>query len=133
MLDRDRSSTLFRPAAGFPVIAVTGPRQSGKTTLVKDLFPEKPYVSLEDPEERAFAEDDPKGFPARFHEDAIFNEAQRRPALFSWLQGLVDTDRQPGGVARRSTSGDERRTLSMWDWPVGCSAFAMKRPWPFTP
>ncbi|WP_111655446.1 ATP-binding protein [Isoalcanivorax indicus] len=96
MLERDLSSTLLRLAAGFPVIAVTGPRQSGKTTLVKDLFPEKPYVSLEDPEERAFAEDDPKGFLARFHEGAIFDEAQRWPALFSWLQGLVDADRQPG-------------------------------------
>ncbi len=90
------SSTLQRLATSFPVITVTGPRQSGKTTLVRDLFSEKPYVSLEDPSERLFAEDDPKGFLARFEKGAIFDEAQRWPDLFSYLQGMVDNDRQPG-------------------------------------
>ena len=90
------TSTLQRLATSFPVITVTGPRQSGKTTLVRDLFSEKPYVSLEDPSERLFAEDDPKGFLARFEKGAIFDEAQRWPDLFSYLQGMVDEDRQPG-------------------------------------
>lgn len=96
MLDRQLAPTLLRLSASFPVIAVTGPRQSGKTTLVRALFPDKSYVSLEDPIERSFAEEDPRGFLARFVAGAIFDEAQRWPDLFSHLQGLVDKDRQPG-------------------------------------
>lgn len=96
MFPRALASTLDRLAKVFPVIAVTGPRQSGKTTLVKARFPDKPYVSLEDPIERAFAQEDPRGFLARFKGGAIFDEAQRWPELFSFLQGLVDEDRQPG-------------------------------------
>ena len=96
MLDRDLSATLKRLSASFPVVAVTGPRQSGKTTLVRALFADKPYVSLEDPMERAFAEEDPRGFLARFADGAIFDEAQRWPDLFSWLQGMVDEQRSPG-------------------------------------
>jgi hypothetical protein len=83
-------------ARTFPVLAVTGARQSGKTTLVRQLFPDKPYVSLENPSEHAFANEDPKGFLARFPDGAIFDEAQRWPDLFSWLQGLVDEDRRAG-------------------------------------
>jgi len=56
------------------------------------LFKDKPYVSLEDPQERAFAEEDPKGFLKRFEKGAIFDEAQRWPDLFSHLQGMVDQD-----------------------------------------
>ena len=96
MLERELSSTLRRLSAHFPIVAVTGPRQSGKTTLARALFADKPYVRLEDPMERAFAEEDPRGFLARFSEGAVFDEAQRWPDLFSWLQGLVDADRTPG-------------------------------------
>lgn len=96
MIPRSLTATLNRLAASFPVVAITGPRQSGKTTLSKAVFPEKPYVSLEDPAERSFAEEDPKGFLARFGNGAIFDEAQRWPDLFSYLQGMVDEDRSPG-------------------------------------
>jgi len=83
-------------AASFPVLAITGPRQSGKTTLARHQFADKPYVSLEDPVERAFANEDPRGFLARFTQGAVFDEAQRWPDLFSHLQGMVDADRRPG-------------------------------------
>lgn len=96
MLDRHLTSTLYRLAATFPIVAITGPRQSGKTTLVRAIFTEKPYVSLEDPIERSFAQEDPRGFLARFAKGAIFDEAQRWPDLFSYLQGMVDADRTAG-------------------------------------
>jgi predicted AAA+ superfamily ATPase len=82
--------TLLRLARGFPVLALTGPRQSGKTTLARSVSPLKPYVSLENPDERDFAESDPKRFLLRFPEGAILDEAQRCPQLLSWLQGVVD-------------------------------------------
>jgi predicted AAA+ superfamily ATPase len=72
------------------VIAVTGPRQSGKTTLARALFADKAYVSLENPDEHAFAERDPRAFLNRFASGAILDEVQRCPHLLSWLQGLVD-------------------------------------------
>ena len=96
MLDRHLAPVLLRLAGTFPIVAVTGPRQSGKTTLVRAVFAAKPYVSLEDPAERAFAAEDPRGFLGRFADGAIFDEAQRWPDLFSYLQGLVDADRRPG-------------------------------------
>ncbi len=96
MLARILSATLKRLAAAFPIVAITGPRQSGKTTLSRACFADKPYVSLEDPIERTFAEEDPRGFLARFEGGAIFDEAQRWPDLFSHLQGMVDADRRPG-------------------------------------
>lgn len=71
-------------------MAITGPRQSGKTTLAKWVFKDKPYVSLENPDEREFAQTDPKRFLARFANGAVLDEVQRCPELLSWLQGLVD-------------------------------------------
>lgn len=93
---RELQATLNRLALQFPVTVVTGPRQSGKTTLTRQTFPDKPYVSLEDPTELAFAQSDPRGFLQRYAAGAIFDEAQRWPDLFSYLQGLVDQDRVPG-------------------------------------
>jgi predicted AAA+ superfamily ATPase len=90
MIPRTASSTLERLAKGFPVVALTGPRQSGKTTLAKSVFKEKPYVSLENPDEREFALRDPKRFLQRFPSGAILDEVQRCPELLSWLQGWVD-------------------------------------------
>lgn len=105
---RDLSFTLQRMAQQFPVVAVTGPRQSGKTTLVRQLFGDKPYVSLEDPVELTFARTDPRGFLQRFARGAVFDEAQRWPDLFSHLQGLVDADRTPG---RFVLTGSQQFTL----------------------
>lgn len=93
---RDLASTLERLAQQFPVIAMTGPRQSGKTTLARQVFAGKPYVSLEDPTELSYAQADPRGFLDRYAQGAIFDEAQRWPDLFSYLQGMVDEERSPG-------------------------------------
>lgn len=96
MIPRSAATSLQRLAQGFPIVALTGPRQSGKTTLAKAVFPQKPYVSLENPDEREFAERDPKGFLGRFQGGAILDEVQRCPALLSWLQGVVDERRIMG-------------------------------------
>ena len=96
MIYRKLTATLQRLAKTFPVIAITGPRQSGKTTLAKAVFADKPYITLEDPAERAFAFEDAKGFLHRFRDGAIFDEAQRWPVLFSYLQGMVDEEPIPG-------------------------------------
>ncbi len=87
---RTALSSLHRLAKGFPVLALTGPRQSGKTTLAKAAFPNKPYVSLENPDQREFASADPKRFLAQYPNGAIIDEVQRLPALLSWLQQWVD-------------------------------------------
>jgi predicted AAA+ superfamily ATPase len=96
LIRRTAEGALRELAQGYPVVAVTGPRQSGKTTLVRMVFPEKSYVSLEDLDQRAFAQADPRGFLARYPEGAILDEAQRAPELFSYLQTLVDADRRAG-------------------------------------
>lgn len=80
----------------YPVLAVTGPRQSGKTTLLKNMLPGYRYVSLENTDNRYFAERDPNGFLARYDSRVIIDEVQRVPELFSYLQTKVDTDGQMG-------------------------------------
>lgn len=93
---REAIATARRLAAGFPVVAITGPRQSGKTTLARSVFADKPYLTLEDPDERARAEADPRAFLAHLHRGAVIDEAQRCPELFSYLQGVVDTRGRAG-------------------------------------
>jgi len=80
----------------YPVIALTGPRQSGKTTLLKTLFEDYRYISLENPDNRAFATDDPVGFLREYPERMIFDEVQQVPGLFSYIQTIVDESRQMG-------------------------------------
>ncbi len=98
MIRRQAEPTLLQLAKGYPLLAITGPRQSGKTTLARSTFPDRPYVSLEDPDTRAFAEDDPRGFLARYPAGAVLDEAQRCPTLFSYLQTRVDTDQRLGQI-----------------------------------
>ena len=80
----------------FPVLAVTGPRQSGKTTLLKQLFNDYQYVSLENPDLRQYATEDPISFLAKYHSKVIFDEVQRVPSLFSYIQTRVDESREMG-------------------------------------
>lgn len=96
LIQRDSTETLRRLARGFPVVAITGPRQAGKTTLARQFFANKSYVTLEDPEEREFANTDPRRFLARFPQGAILDEVQRCPDLLSYLQAVVDERRRMG-------------------------------------
>ena len=94
MIQRVLAAKMLSLAEKFQVITLTGPRQSGKTTLVKAAFPELPYVSLEDPDVRQLALADPRGFLSNYPAGAILDEIQNAPDLFSYLQRLVDENRR---------------------------------------
>ena len=96
MIKRQAEILLLELAKGYPLLAITGPRQSGKTTLAQATFPNKRYVSLEDLDEREFADQDPRGFLARFPDGAILDEIQRCPNLFPYLQTRVDAEKRMG-------------------------------------
>ena len=96
MIRRHISAALKKAASKYPVVAVTGPRQSGKTTLCMKLFKDYAYVNLEKPDERRFATEDPNGFLARFKKPVIFDEIQRAPELFSYLMPIIDSNKKPG-------------------------------------
>jgi hypothetical protein len=91
MLKRTLAKKLKNAAKQYPVVTLTGPRQSGKTTLVKATFPGYEYISLEEPDQRAFAIEDPRGFLSQFSNKVILDEIQRAPDLFSYIQTIVDT------------------------------------------
>jgi predicted AAA+ superfamily ATPase len=95
-ISRNMESILLALAKSYPVITLLGPRQSGKTTLVKHCFKDKPYVSLENLDTRAFAELDPRAFLGRYPNGAIFDEIQRVPSLLSYIQGAVDEHNEKG-------------------------------------
>ena len=96
MIPRHASSRILRLLQGFPVVTVTGPRQSGKTTLMRELLPHKPYVSLEATSQREFARTQPGEFLRQYPAGAVIDEAQHAPELFSELQGVVDAAGQMG-------------------------------------
>jgi uncharacterized protein len=93
MIDREIAPIIIRLRRQFPVITLTGPRQSGKTTLIKSLYTDLPYVSLEDIDIRKNAINDPRGFLANFPHGAVLDEVQRAPEIFSYIQGIVDNNK----------------------------------------
>jgi uncharacterized protein len=90
MLPRHALHTLQALARGFPVVAITGPRQSGKTTLARSAFAHLPYINLEDPDTRDLALADPRRFFGRYPDGAVLDEVQRAPQLMAYLLGLAD-------------------------------------------
>ena len=96
MIPRHLEPTLHKAARQYPVVSLTGPRQSGKTTLVREAFPRHQYASLEVPDQREFAQGDPRGFLGQFAGKVVLDEVQRTPHLFSYIQGIVD-ERQEAG------------------------------------
>lgn len=96
MIFRTATQELKDLALTFKAVAVIGPRQSGKTTLVRHVFNAKPYVSLENPDIRLFASEDPRGFLSNYPEGAILDEIQRVPELFSYLQEILDNSPEKG-------------------------------------
>jgi len=96
MIERDLTSRLCTLAKQFPAITLTGPRQSGKSTLCRAVFPQHAYANLELPDVRSFAKDDPRAFLAQFKDGAVLDEIQRAPELISYIQGLIDDAPAPG-------------------------------------
>ena len=90
MIQREITKKLLEISNYYQIITVTGPRQSGKTTLIKDVFKDLPYVLLETPDIRQRAQEDPKSFLSNYSKGAIFDEIQNVPELFSYLQGIID-------------------------------------------
>jgi len=91
MFKREIETEIQALAKSYPVVTVIGPRQAGKTTLVRHAFPDKPYVNLEAPDIRLLAEEDPRGFLDQYPKGAILDEIQRVPQLLSYIQTLVDS------------------------------------------
>lgn len=96
MITREIESLIKEYSKQFRSLLVVGPRQTGKSTLVKKVFPNKPYVSLENPDERLLAENDPRAFLYRFPKGAILDEVQRTPLLFNYLQEIIDNSDEDG-------------------------------------
>ena len=107
-IPRDAADILEEYGKYFPVLSLTGPRQAGKTTLLRQLYPDYKYVSFEDLNFRDRFNDDPAGFLDAYDRQVIFDEAQRVPELFSYLQRRVDEDRTP---ARFILSGSQNFLL----------------------
>ena len=98
MITRDLKKQLILLAKKMPAIALTGPRQSGKTTLLKIAFPNYDYVNLEHPPTRALALNDPDQFLSQYTKGLIIDEVQRAPELFSYLQVIIDRQKKNGSI-----------------------------------
>jgi len=108
-IQRHAEAHFMKCLALFPCVAVTGPRQSGKSTMVRHVLPDVPYITFDDPEEELAFKTDPKGFIGRFKGRVIFDEVQRVPLLFRYLKMEIDDD--PGRTGRYILTGSNQLTL----------------------
>lgn len=109
MIQRGASSKVKQLARKFPAVGLLGPRQSGKTTLAKELFPKKPYISFENQDNILLATSDPRAFLHQYKSGAIFDEIQRVPQLLSYMQGVIDD--QPKKVGLFIITGSQNLLL----------------------
>lgn len=123
MIERIAKEALLRLAAQFPVVGVTGPRQSGKTTLAKAAFPHKKYVSFDDRTMRELAASNPRDFIAAFPDGAIIDEAQKVPDIFDAIKLHVDSTRALPGKYIVTGSSQFRLRANMTDSMAGRAAF----------
>jgi predicted AAA+ superfamily ATPase len=132
MIVRAASSKIKYLAKKFPAVGLLGPRQSGKTTLAKELFPKKPYISFENQDNILLATKDPRAFLNQYKTGAIFDEIQRVPQLLSYLQGVIDD--QPNKVGLFIITGSQNLLLleSVSQTLAGRIAFIHLLPFSFT-
>ncbi len=109
-IERKSTKVLKRLKKAFPILAITGPRQSGKTTLAQHAFSQYEYCSLEDPNTLDFAKDDPIGFLHQFKKGVILDEIQKCPELFSYLQGIADKSKKMGQIILTGSSQFDLRS-----------------------
>jgi len=95
-IDREIKAELVDLALHYPVVMITGPRQAGKTSLARQVFPDKPYYSIENPDVRQQISSDPRAFFTSNPDGAIIDEFQRYPEILSYIQGIVDEKKQNG-------------------------------------
>ncbi|MBM4132092.1 ATP-binding protein, partial [bacterium] len=132
MITRALTPELLAALAEYPVVTVLGPRQSGKTTLARLTLPELPYRSLEDPDVRAAAEADPRGFLAGLPDGGILDEVQRVPSLLSYLQGVVDEAAHTGARVRYVLTGSHQPLLHEAITQSLAGRTAVLNLWPFS-
>lgn len=128
MFKRNISEKLTLLSQQYPVLTLTGPRQSGKTTLCRHLFPDMPYVTLEDPDQRNRALSDPRSFLGQFSEGAVLDEIQRVPELLSYIQGIVDTHKKRTGLFVLTGSAQFELMSSLTQSLAGRTALATVLP-----
>jgi predicted AAA+ superfamily ATPase len=104
MIPREIAPTIIKLRKQFPIVSLTGPRQSGKTTILRSIYDDLPYVNLEEIDMRNSALNDPRGFLNNFPKGAILDEVQRTPDLFSYIQGIVDANKEAHFVLSGSSN-----------------------------
>ncbi len=114
MISRRLGQVIPRYARDYPVVAIVGPRQSGKTTLARSLFPDYPYYTLESLDHRNRALSDPRGFLSDIGPRAILDEVQRAPELFSYLQEYVDASPKERHLRLCCVAGTPESTTKVW-------------------